>query len=82
VQWDGRLVAACSDLHGTAGHAFEGLWTAILAVEAALDAVRGRSTDHQGIGRGEPLQAGGDIGCRADGVLFLLRPTLISPTTA
>jgi hypothetical protein len=55
VPWDGRLVAACSDFHGTAGHAFEGLRAAILAVEAALDEVIGRRTDHQGIGRSNPL---------------------------
>ena len=45
-----------------------------LAGKEPPEELKGRRTDHQGIGRGEALQAGRQVGGLAEGELFLARP--------
>ena len=53
------------------GKAFQERRAERLAGKEAVEQLQGGSTDHQRIGRGQPLQAGGQVGGLAEGQLFL-----------
>ena len=57
------------------GEAFEERRTERLIGKESTEELKGGGTDDQGIGRGDPLQAGRKVGRLAEGQLFLPRPT-------